>query len=104
MKKTLYLFFIILIVFSLVLTSCAKVIGTKVDTVDAIIVEIKVKHRPRPRHYSVLLKYQEILTRIDIPSREYHKYKKMVGTTIETNLVTHYYENGDTKQYLSLIR
>ena len=108
MKKVLCMLFIVIL--TLTLISCAKVIKTETKVVEATIV--KVDHSPMriigkviyPADYDILIRYEDIETWIDVTSSEYDKYKNLVGTTIEVNFIMDYYDDNTIKRYLKLIK
>lgn len=117
MKKLLSILLSTTLMFAMV--GCAKLIKTETKAVEAIIADvdydplylqpvynaatkttITITH---PADYDILLKYEGIENWIDVSSSEYDKYKELVGTTIEANLITEYYDDETIKQYLELI-
>lgn len=108
MKKVLCMLFIVIFIFTL--GGCAKIINTEIEVVEATIIDVdrdpmmKIGSTFRPADYDILIKYNDVETWIDVSRREYNEYKKIIGTTIEVNLVTNYYEDNTIKQYLKLIQ
>jgi hypothetical protein len=106
MKKALCMLFAIILTLNLV--SCAKVVKTETNVVEATIIEAdrdparKVGAAIEPADYDILLKYEDVETWIDVSRSEYDKYEDLVGTTIEVNLVISYYDDGTINQYLEI--
>lgn len=107
MKKVLCMLFAVIL--ALTLIGCAKVIKTETKVVEAIIVEVDRDPMMttgkviKPADYDILLKYEDIEDWIDVSRSEYNKYKDLVGTTIEVNLVISYYDDDTTQKCLKLI-
>ena len=99
MKKILYLVLVTAMVINLI--SCDEIVNTQLNTVDATIVKVAAINRPRPRHYKMLLEYQQVTTWVDISKGEYRQYKKD-KSTIKAHLITTSYESGNVKQYLQV--
>lgn len=100
-------------VIMLTLFGCAAVINTETEIVQATIVEVDrdpmrvtmagkvpITH---PADYDILLKYEDIETWIDVTRDEYYKYEALVGTTMDVNLVTDYYDDDTVKQRIELV-
>lgn len=106
MKKILYA--LLLTILMVTLVGCAKVINTETKAVKATIVEIdrdppkNIGKTHRSADYDIFLKCEDIETWIDISRAEYDKYKDLVGTTIDANLVVDYYDDDTMVQYLEL--
>lgn len=112
MKRFLAIILTFVVVMSLF--GCACVVNTETEIVKATIVEVDkdparvtmvgkvaVSH---PADYDILLKYEDFENWVDVTRDEYKKYEGLVGTTIEANLVTYYYDDDSVKQQLELIR
>ena len=107
MKKALCMLFVVTLILTFV--GCAKVVKTETKVVEATIVEVDRDPMMtngkfvKPADYDILLKYEDIETWIDVSRSEYWKYKDLVGTTIEVNLVIIYYDDHTIKQSIRLI-
>jgi hypothetical protein len=106
MKKILCV--LVCVIFMCVMVGCAKLVDTKTETVKATIVDIdrdpmmligKIVH---PADYDICLEYNNGEYWIDITSGEYYQYENLVGAAIDVDLVTHYYDDDTTRQYLEL--
>lgn len=92
------------------LAGCKKVVNTETEVVEAEIIDIdRDPMRPMgtaiiPADFDILLKYEGIELWVDISRDEYHKYEDSVGTTIEVNLITTYYDDGTQKYSFELIK
>lgn len=109
--------FIILLLLVLILTTClpgcAKVVRTETKVVEATVVDTHHKsawtqlvwngkfytHIYHSAQYKVTLQYEDYEITVD-DDNLYHKYKDNIGSTVECNLVTTYYDNGTSKTKL----
>ena len=107
MRKALCVIFVVIL--TLAMFGCAKIIDTETKVVEATIIEVdrdpmmlvgKVIH---PADYDIRLQYEDITAWIDVSRSEYEKYKDLVSATIEVNFVVDYYDDGTVKRYLRLI-
>ena len=107
MKKIFTLLLTLLLCVSFV--GCAEVVNTETEVVTATIADAdrdpvrligRVTH---PADYDILLKYEDIEEWVDVSSSTYSEYKELIGTTIEVNLITTYYDDGTQQQWLEFI-
>ena len=107
--------FIIIALFCLCLSGCAKVVNTESTNVLATITDMKYRssyitpirsgktttYVTHPAIYIVVIQYKDII--LEKESYElYEKYKGRIGENIECKLITKYYDNNTTRSYLSL--
>lgn len=106
MKKLLILILTIALLLPY-LVSCAELINTETQEVDAIVTDVYYKkkwvqmiysgktmipivHRAQ---YQVTLTYENITLTVD-NEEFYNTYKDSIGTTVKCDLITEYYDDG----------
>lgn len=112
----LFLLLLILLVLSILLiTSCAKVTSVETDTVEATIIDANytptrmipmrtgkiTTHITYPSRHEITVKYGDISTTID-DRNLYYKYKDHIGSIVECELITKYFDNGKIRQELKI--
>lgn len=111
MKKLI----VLLVLFSILLTGCAKLISTESETVEAEVVDTYHRNMmilPRkignatimttyPARYEVTVQYNDIKT--TIKSQELYEQVK-VGDKVSCNLITKYYDDNSIEKELEWIK
>lgn len=105
-KTKIIVHMLLSIIMMLSLDGCVETNNMEIRTVKAIVVEVHydpvkvVGETMYPADYDVKLQYEDIEVWFDITLSEYAKYKDLVGTSTDVNLVIDCY--GD--RYLELIK
>lgn len=107
---------IILIITTLLcLTSCAELINTETQEVDATVVSVYHKNAwvqpvwtgkvmimvSHPAKNEVTFQYENVTLTVNSQSL-YNHYKDKIGATVKCDLITEYYDDGSTRQTLKL--
>lgn len=114
MKKTLFLFLAFTLLF-LSFTSCAKLVDTEIQEVEATVVGISHREAfiqmiyngktavpiPYPARYEVHFKYEDVtLTINNVVFYDY--YKDKIGSKAKCNLIIKHYDDGTSSRTLEI--